>query len=339
MEVCVFYKPESNPHGGANQFLRSLTEELARLGHSVVSTPTPDTEIVLLNSWSSGPNRYIRPSQVAQIRATGSISRIGGFIPRWLYSTRRKRTPMLVHRVDGVDAVMRGYRSKRDRIQLAVNRLADLTIFQSSYSQSSFDEHLGHRTVAHDVIPNGVDAKIFYPRVDQGRRRARTLKLVAVSWSTNPQKGFSTLSEASGLPGVELVFVGNWCPDVDPGKARIVGPLAPAEVAEEMRNADALLHAGWHEACSNAIVEALACGLPIIYRDSGGNAELASGYGVPLGDSLMRTIDSLREGYQLFRRRVQENRRSFLIQTSTQAYIQAFERVRTHRALMKEEQC
>lgn len=339
MEICVLYKPALSPHGGANQFLKSLTVELARLGHRVVSTPTINTDIVLLNSWSSGPNRYLRLSHVAQIRATGTVTRIGGFIPRRLYGRRRQQMPVLVHRVDGVDSVKRGHSSKRDRIQLAVNRLADLTVFQSSYSLSSFEEHFGQHTHAHDVIPNGVDSNIFYPRVGRRNSGTGTLKLVAVSWSPNPQKGFGTLAEVSLLPGVELMFVGNWCPEVDPGSARILGTLRPAEVAEVMRNADAFLHAGWHEACSNAIVEALACGLPVVYRDSGGNAELASEYGVPLGDDLTHTIDLLQKDYEMFWGRVRENRRAFLIQTSAQAYVDAFERVRTQRDQLMEEEC
>ena len=88
-----------------------------------------------------------------------------------------------------------------------------------------------------------------------------SLRIVGVSWSSNPRKGFATLAEASLLPGVEVTFVGNWCPDISPENVKLTGPLRPEDLAEILRSSHVMLHAAWEEPCSNAIVEALACGL------------------------------------------------------------------------------
>ena len=171
-----------------------------------------------------------------------------------------------------------------------MNRLTDHTIFQTEYCRTSFAEHCGIVPASSRVIKNAVDPQIFFPRSDSPKK-AGPLRLVAASWSSNPLKGFATIAEVSRLPGVELTFVGNWCPDVDPANVKVAGVLRSAELAEVMRSSHAMIHAGWNEACSNAIVEAMACGLPIVYRDSGGNRELAGDYGVPLTDDLSEVIE------------------------------------------------
>ena len=44
--------------------------------------------------------------------------------------------------------------------------------------------------------------------------------------------------------------------------------------------------ASQNEACSNALLEALACGLPALYVDSGSNAEVVGGGGIAFTDAV-----------------------------------------------------
>ena len=85
-----------------------------------------------------------------------------------------------------------------------------------------------------------------------------------------------------------------------------------------------MLHAAWNEPCSNAIVEALACGLPVIYRDSGGNRELADEYGVALTKDLSDTLDNLRNQYTDLRNKILFNRDKFLISRAADEYLSMF---------------
>jgi len=43
--------------------------------------------------------------------------------------------------------------------------------------------------------------------------------------------------------------------------------------------------ASQNEACSNALLEALACGLPALYLDSGSNGEVVGAGGLPFRDA------------------------------------------------------
>ena len=324
IDICILFETTDAPWGGGNQFLRSLAMELSRLGHRVTSRPIPETQVVLLNAHNAGVSRYLNPRQVAQLRHTGKMTWLGRMLPAWSYMGRVRRGPVLVHRVDGVAELVRGRRTKADEIQPSVNRLTDHTIFQTEYCRTSFAKHSGVVPASWRVIKNAVDPGVFFPSLGLPMND-EDLRLVAVSWSSNPRKGFATLAEVSQLPGVQLTFVGNWCPDIDPANVKMAGALRSEELAEVMRSSHAMIHAAWNEPCSNAIIEAMACGLPIVYRDSGGNRELAGEYGVPLTDNLADVVADLKQQLVRLRDRLEADREKFLIHRAAKEYLSLFE--------------
>ena len=59
------------------------------------------------------------------------------------------------------------------------------------------------------------------------------------------------------------------------------GPLDSNELAELLRAHDLYVAPSRDDPCSNALLEALACGLPAAYLDSGGHPELVGDGGLP----------------------------------------------------------
>lgn len=114
-----------------------------------------------MNGFNYASNRHLGPWQVTQLRQTGKMTRAGKWIPSWLTMQRARKGPTLIHRVDGVPELVRGQKTRADRIQPAVNRLTDHTIFQSEFCRASFTEHCGVAPTSWRIIKNAVDPQIF----------------------------------------------------------------------------------------------------------------------------------------------------------------------------------
>jgi glycosyltransferase involved in cell wall biosynthesis len=105
--------------------------------------------------------------------------------------------------------------------------------------------------------------------------------VVATSWSDNPRKGADSLQWLDRnleRAGAEVTFVGNTRASFD--RIRTVSAVPSHEVAEILRANDVYLATSRDDPCSNALLEALACGLPAAYLRSGGHAELVGDGGI-----------------------------------------------------------
>ena len=174
------------------------------------------------------------------------------------------------------------------------------------------------------IINNGVPSDIFFP-LSSSIPQNDTLRFIAVSWSSNPMKGFATIAKLSLLPKVSVTFVGNWCTAINPEKVHLLKPVTEREIAKMLRDHDVFIHAAKNDPSSNAIIEALACGLPILYEDSGGNSELVKDCGVPLvNNNIERSIDILRAKYQTLRTSLISQQDRFTINNVALKYLNAF---------------
>jgi glycosyltransferase involved in cell wall biosynthesis len=275
-DLAIFHELVPPPTGGGHQFVRALVGEIERRGLSVelnrISSGTP---ACLFNSFNFDFRRLRRFAR-ADCR--------------------------FVHRVDGPIQRYRGYDDGTDSRIAEINReLASATVVQSRYSLEAHRE-LGIELVAPSVIHNAVDPAIFHPPAERARRAGRRVRLIASSWSDNPNKGGETvawLDRNLDPTRFELTLLGRF-----PGSfrhARALGALASEAVADELRRSDVYIAPSRDDPCSNALLEALACGLPVAYLESGGHPELVGEAGLPftapeeLPDVLERLVSELDE--------------------------------------------
>ena len=194
-------------------------------------------------------------------------------------------------------------------------------IFQSNFCRESFYD-LGMQPRSWDIIHNGVPASVFFPnstfKVD-----ARKIKLIAMSWSKNTLKGFGTIAKLSMLDDVEVSFIGNWPSTINCEKVTLLGAKTEKEIALILRRFNGFIHAALNEPSSNAIIEALSSGLPILYKNSGGNRELAGEFGTELTDNLKISISNFREHIKEYRERILDNIHRFSIEYVADLYITA----------------
>ncbi len=177
------------------------------------------------------------------------------------------------------------------------------------------------------VVRCGVDVERF---VFAPRARAQRPATVLTVGRLMPEKGHFVLLEAAGLligRGVDVRFmiVGHG-PDADDLRQRAValgvadaveftGPLPAEEVLAALAAADVFCLASFGEGIPVAIMEALACGIPVASTYIGGIPELiedgVSGRVVPAGraDLLADAVESLINDDALRARVQQEGRR------------------------------
>ena len=254
-DIAVFHEFLPPPTGGGSQFLRALTGEFRRRGLEVeVNRISGATSVCLFNSFNFG------------------FARLQRFA---------RRDCRLVHRVDGPIGTYRGFDDGTDRRILTINHaLADATVFQSRYSLEKHLE-LGLELRSPVVIPNTPDPAIFYPAVGRAPLAGRRVRVIASSWSDNPRKGAATfewLDRNLDHDRFELTFVGR--ASVALARTTMIPALPSEELADLLRSQDIYLAASLDDPCSNALLEALACGLPAVFAASGGHPELVGEAGL-----------------------------------------------------------
>ena len=120
------------------------------------------------------------------------------------------------------------------------------------------------------VFPNGVDLMLFRPgKRSEARRRfgvADGQFVIAFVGHFYEQKGLNRLLAAvKGLPGVALLLVGRGPVGVANGSPVVFkGTLAHEEIPTAMAAADAFVLPTQVEGSCNSVLEAMACGLPIV---------------------------------------------------------------------------
>jgi len=162
------------------------------------------------------------------------------------------------------------------------------------------------------VIGNGIDLSKFTP---VPRSEARTelglpldARVLVTVGTLVERKGFHRVIEVlPGLlrrfPDLHYLIVGGSGPEGDDSarlKAQVsalgiersvhfLGPIAPERLRVPLSAADLFVLASSYEGWANVLLEAMACGVPVVATDVGGNAQVVNearlGAIVPFGDS------------------------------------------------------
>jgi glycosyltransferase involved in cell wall biosynthesis len=250
-DLAVFHEFQASPGGGGHQALRAVLDECSRRGVRIGSQAiSPSTRACLLNSFNFDPARLA------------------------FMAGRVAERCRMVHRVGAVTSLYRGFDDGTDALLAELNhRFADATL-AISHATIEMYRSIGIELVNPEVVYNGCDPRIFHPTGRIPFRRDRRIRLIASSWSDNPRKGGPTyrwLEQNLDWDRFELTFVGRTQTPLE--RARQVPPVPSNELADLLRQHDVFVTATEHDAYSNALVEALSCGLPAIYLDSGGSGE------------------------------------------------------------------
>jgi len=169
---------------------------------------------------------------------------------------------------------------------------ADFVIYQSEFSKLGADKFLGKPAAGFSVIYNAVDTLFFTP---DNKEKQKTLTILL---GGNQYQYYRLEAAARAVsyiktqvPDVRLLITGrlNWLNNQhETGKiatalfkglniennVRILGPYLQKDAPDIYRQAHIFLHTKYNDPCPTTVIEAMACGLPVVYSKSGGVAEL-----------------------------------------------------------------
>lgn len=185
-------------------------------------------------------------------------------------------------------------------------------VFAVSDSLRRLALQLGVAPDRSEVVGNGVDVEIFQP-VDRAEARRRfglpdgAKVLISVGGLVERKGMHRVIDCLPGLlaahPNLHYLIVGSGGPEGDMrpeleaqvarlglgGRVHFLGALPPAELKWPLSAADVFALATRNEGWANVFLEAMACGLPVVSTDVGGNAEVVCrpelGSIVPFGDA------------------------------------------------------
>lgn len=288
--ICIL--PRLAGLGGPASFQMRLISGLAQRGVGVSHDPhAPGLAAILVIGGTSRLDDLWR----ARRRGVRIVQRLNGM--NWIH---RKRPTGWRHYL----------RSERNNWLLRVIRahLADRIVYQSEFAQSWWRTVAGRSSASEQVIYNGVDLSLFNPvapggvssAAPAGERPSGHYRLLLVEGHLgggNEQGLENAVRLVQALnregPRVELLVAADAPPALRrrfeglPGAwLRWLGVVPREQIPALDRSAHVLFSADLNAACPNSVIEALACGLPVIAFATGSLPELLredAGIVVPYG--------------------------------------------------------
>jgi glycosyltransferase involved in cell wall biosynthesis len=218
-----------------------------------------------------------------------------------LWLARRRGAPVVVNQ-DGV-----GYPGWAGDETENVNRpyrlallAADHVVYQSDFCKRSADVFLGPPRGTWEVLHNAVDVEHFTPAERSPDSGPVLLLGGDQTQAYRVELGLRTLAAVlPEHPEARLLVTGRLAGEIEPlidelgvrKHVELLGEYSQRDAPTVFRRAHLLLHTKVNDPCPSLVIEAMACGLPVVYPASGGVVELVgdeAGVGVPHPDSWER---------------------------------------------------
>jgi glycosyltransferase involved in cell wall biosynthesis len=212
---------------------------------------------------------------------------------KWL-KNHKKNGAKVIHRLDGINwrHWVDKYPLKYKIISITRNKItayirkhfSDYIIYQSEFVENWWEKKFGHVKKSSEIIYNGTNTNIFKPA---NKKISDTPSLISCEGNIVIDDPLLHILQGihkhSILPGVisRLNIIG----DIDNRISKrfnsldginFVGPCSREMIPEKLRQGDIFLPLDVNAACPNAIIEAMASGLPVVGYDTGAMSELVN---------------------------------------------------------------
>lgn len=298
-KIHIIFSFQQGPGGGGNQFLKTLKKEFEKKGFYEENPEKAD--VILFNSHHNFDEAF---------------------------RTKKKfKEKIFIHRIAGPVFLTRGGGRDLDKIIFRFNKIvADGIIFQSDWCKEQSKKLFGIFSKYESVIYNAPDGEIFN-KIDRKEFNPKgKIKLIATSWSAGQKKGseiFQFLDKNLDFLKYEMTFVGN--SPIRFKNIKMIKPVSSEKLAEILKEHDVYIFGSKLEACSNALIEALSCGLPAVVIKGSSNSEIVKGGGEFFSgkDDIIEKIEKVVRNFLFYQSKIPE----FSIEEVAQKYYNFAERI------------
>jgi glycosyltransferase involved in cell wall biosynthesis len=237
-----------------------------------------------------------------------------GNIPLYYCLSEKRRGTKLVVNQNGVYYPAwygHDYSAANERHLAGCYRAADYIIYQSGFSEQSARRFIGDPHCPHEVLYNPVDTSLFTPNLWRTfHPDSPTFLATGNFYSEIKEDRLRLLLEAFAMvhaqfPTSRLIVAGQISPHLarltcTPGEeVSFTGQYTYEQAPAIYQQGDIYLNTQFNDCCPSAVLEAMSCGLPVVYLACGGTPELVeeAGIAVPVEKSWERFVYPQPERY------------------------------------------
>ena len=220
----------------------------------------------------------------------------------------KKKYPKIpvIQRVNDTDAHRKS--SFIDDNIMKVNAISDFTIYVSSWIRKYYLKK-GMKPKKFGIICNSSDPKIFNLNKKIFWKKNSPFKIGTHHWSDNLAKGFNEYQALDRIiyekkiKDIEFFIIGNVPAQMQWKATKIIKPLSGKKLSTKLKSLHAYITASKYEASAFHAIEAIQCGLPVLYFENSGNiAQIVNNkYGLITNNKdLVKKVLTLKKKYFFF---------------------------------------
>jgi glycosyltransferase involved in cell wall biosynthesis len=271
----ICFLPKLEGRGGPASFQGRLSQGLAAYGIKTHHDPTrPDCAAILV----VGGTHQLLDIWRARQRGVRIVERLDGM--NWMHKVRKT----------GLKHYLRAEWYNRI-LSFTRRNLADHIVYQSQFSCDWWNSVYQSTRASIQVVYNGVDLNIYSP-IGNEKPPRDTVRILVIeaNFSGGYESGlenavdFIVALQQTVNQKVELMITGSASDKLKSmadqkakGLIRWIGWVPREQIPAKDRSAHMLFSADINAACPNSVVEAMACGLPVIGYATGSLPELVDG--------------------------------------------------------------